>query len=202
MKPKKLLACTLAMALGCVISVNAEEAAVKPELNPSDAEAYEMSQSFQFGCNPRRPAQAASSESVVFMDSKELMGTASFYLEDEGMFLVLESYREDGSMHCAVFAFFGKVPGPGQYNVGKLNKSQLEAEATSDTKSIYAMFVRVDAKRRALFVVESGLVSIHPPAVEGKLKGGFELYGFTIEGEKRSDRVLLEGSFKAVKTEK
>jgi len=171
-----------------------------PALPPQDAEAYGMSESMQFGCSPQRAARVPESQSVIEGGQVPLIGTAAFFLQDEGMFLVLEDYADDGSRHCLVFAHFGSPPAPGRYAVKKLARRTAEAEATTERRAFFGVFGYRTDTEAAMLVFESGFVEIAPSEPD-QLTGTFHVEGFMVDGADRRDGVVRHGSFSARQTE-
>ncbi len=76
------------------ISVLAQANTETPVVSQQEAEAHQMSLTLAVGCSPRRHNSVAGSESSIERDPEPLVGTAAFYSNIEGTFVVLEEYDE------------------------------------------------------------------------------------------------------------
>lgn len=191
------------LAIGSPLPLAAENQAAddEPKLSPQEAEAYELSQQMQFGCNPQRREKVAGSTSSIDSAPAPLSGTAAILTETEGTFLVLENYNEDGSLHCAVLTRSGGLPEPRRYEVKPFAMSTLEAEATAEHRSFFGMFALKNAAESSILVAQSGFVEIET-SEPGKVTGRFQLSGFTVDGATRTDGVTRTGTFTALQAGK
>lgn len=170
----------------------------EPTLLPADAEAYEITQNFQYGCNPQRWAKVAGSESRIDNDPAPLVGRASVWLEKGALFLVLDQYNGDGSRHCVVLTRRGGPPVAGRYAVGRVSASLLEqTEPRPEGEPFYGTFALRDEAHASLLVVDSGFVEVTASG-PGTITGTFMMAGFAIDGAERTDGVVRRGSFRAV----
>lgn len=171
-----------------------------PPLSPQDAEAHQMSLTLGVGCNPRRHNAMEGSESLIERDSGPMSGTAAFYHDIDGTFLVLEEYDEQYNGHCLVFSWWGGPLEPGSYRIRQLSSDVLMAEEEADDHSFFGMSAVRTQTENSVLVIESGALEIDEMA-EGAPVGTFTLSGFTVEGEERTDGVTWTGSFRAIETD-
>lgn len=195
--------CGPVLGMACVFaaSAHAQADSAAPDLSARDAEAYEMTQSLQFGCNPRWLASIAESESIIEHDPAPLAGKAGFDVQQGNTFLVLMRFNDDGSRHCLVLTRMGGPPEAGRYAVERLSASVSQADPSAAVRPFYGMFGLRNQVAASILVVDSGFVQIDASEPE-RIEGTFELAGFAIDGAKRTDGVVRRGSFRALKVEK
>ncbi len=178
------------------ISVLAQANTETAVLSQQEAEAHEMSLTLAVGCSPLRHNSVAGSESIIERDSEPLVGTAAFYRNIEGTFIVLEEYDEELWGHCLVFGWFGGALEPGRYRIRQLSLGTVEAELDADDHSFFSMAAIRNEEENTILVTESGTIEIVTVA-PGRVTGTFDLTGFIIDGTTRTDGVAWRGSFRA-----
>ena len=166
-------------------------------LAPQEAEAHEMSLTLAaVGCSPRRHNNVEGSESIIERDPEPLVGTAAFYRNFEGTFIVLEEYDEELWGHCLAFGWFGGALEPGRYRIRQLSLGTVEAEVGAEDHSFFSMAAIRNEDENSILVIESGtieIVTIEP----GRITGSFDLSGFLLDGATRTDDIAWRGSFRA-----
>ena len=189
----------LGLVLVCLIpsATYAQLADDSQVLTAQDTEAYEMSPALGVGCNPRRHNTIEGSESLIERDVGALPGTAAFYHNFEGTFIVLEAYDEDFWGHCLVFTWFGGPLATGSYEISQLAMRTLESQLDAQEHSFFSMAAMRNPDENPILVAESG--SLDLSAVESEtMTGEFNITGFLLDGPTRIDDVVWSGTFRAV----
>ncbi|SVB58628.1 uncharacterized protein METZ01_LOCUS211482 [marine metagenome] len=178
-------------------ATHAQLAGDSPTLTSQEAEAYEMSPALGVGCNPRRHNSIEGSESLIERDAGPLPGTAAFYHNFEGTFIVLEAYDEDFWGHCLVFTWFGGPLSAGSYQINQLAMERLESQLDVQEHAFFSMAALRNPDENPVLVAESGTLDLST-VESGSMTGGFDLTGFLLDGPTRIDDVVWSGTFRAV----
>ena len=189
----------LGLVLVCLIpsATYAQLADDSQVLTPQDTEAYEMSPALGVGCNPRRHNTIEGSESLIERDVGALPGTAAFYHNFEGTFIVLEAYDEDFWGHCLVFTWFGGPLATGSYEISQLAMGTLESQLDAQEHSFFSMAAMRNPDESPILVAESGSLDLSAGESE-TMTGEFNITGFLLDGPTRIDDVVWSGTFRAV----
>lgn len=175
----------------------AAQAAGAPPMSPEEAEAYQMGLEMSFVCNPQRHRSMVGSESHIQRGDEALEGTAALVPTAEGTFLVLEGYDEDLAGHCLVLAWFGGALEAGEYPIRRLAMSAMEEELDEHRHSFFAWSAVRAPEESSMLVTDSGSLRIDSMNADGP-SGSFDLSGFVLEGDARTEDVRWEGTFTAV----
>lgn len=197
MIPRALL--LLALSIGALpSSARAQGTQASQDLEPAEAEAYQMSLEMAFVCNPSRHRTLTTiSSSSISREGGGLAGTAAYLRSAEGTFLVLEGYDESMAGHCLVLAWFGGELEPGAYRIRRLGMGVMEEEASADQHSFFSLAAVRSPDESSVLVTEAGSLELSA-LQDGTVRGQFQLSGFVLEGSARRDAVTWEGSFTAL----
>jgi len=195
MNPRSLL---LAALLAAVPAPSFAQAGGGPELDPAQAEAYQMGLEMTFVCNPsRHRTMTTISSSSITRPGGALPGTATYLRSAEGTFLVLEAYDEEMAGHCMVLAWFGGDLEPGRYQIRRLAMDAMEEEVAAPSHSFFTLGAVRSPEESSVLVADSGTLSLDA-IDDGTVKGSFDVTGFVVEGGARTDGVTWQGTFTAL----
>ena len=107
---------------------------------------------------------------------------------------MLERYTESNEGHCLVFGWWGDELEPGTFPVARLAMSTMESEEMADSHSFFSWGAIRSSAESVQIVVESGSVTIDE-IEPGRITGIFQLRGFTVAGNAKTEGVVWAGTF-------